>query len=455
MSDTDALTNIKKELIELYNYNSEQINSNVGSQVNSFRDKALSDFDVAGIPDRKNEAYRYTNIEPFFKGDYFSEFSHDYFFKINLSEIFSCDVPELDTYVVLLLNGFYYQGNGLQLIPENITVCSFAEASIRYPEIFEKYYSRNAGSSTDGLVALNTLFAQDGIFVYIPKNTVLDKPLQIINICYSFKNLRIFRRNLIVAEENTKASIIVCDHTLYERSYLTNSLTEIFANDNSFIDYSKIQNENSLSTQISNTFVNQQKGSNFTTNTITLHGGLIRNNVFVNLDGEGSENNTYGLFLCDQQQHVASYTYVRHEKPNCRSNQLFKGILDNKATGAFNGKIYVNNDAQKTEAYQRNNNILLSSDARMYTKPHLEIYADDVKCSHGATIGQLDNEALFYIRSRGISYKEARFLLMYAFANEIISKINIGYLKERIIDMVDKRLRGELSRCNNCNIKCG
>jgi Fe-S cluster assembly protein SufD len=242
---------------------------------------------------------------------------------------------------------------------------------------------------------------------------------------------------------------------LYERSYLTNSLTEIFANDNSFIDYSKIQNENSLSTQISNTFVNQQKGSNFTTNTITLHGGLIRNNVFVNLDGEGSENNTYGLFLCDQQQHVASYTYVRHEKPNCRSNQLFKGILDNKATGAFNGKIYVNNDAQKTEAYQRNNNILLSSDARMYTKPHLEIYADDVKCSHGATIGQLDNEALFYIRSRGISYKEARFLLMYAFANEIISKINIGYLKERIIDMVDKRLRGELSRCNNCNIKCG
>lgn len=455
MSNVDILTNIKKELIELYNYNSEQISSNVGIQVNSFRDKALSDFDMAGIPDRKNEAYRYTDIEPFFKGDYVSEFSHDTFFKINLREIFRCDVPELDTYVVLLLNGFYYQGNGLQILPENITVCSFAEASIRYPEIFEKYYSRNAGTSTDGLVSLNTLFAQDGIFVYIPKNTVLEKPLQIINICYSLRNLRIFRRNLIVAEENTKASIIVCDHTLSNRSYLTNSLTEIYVNDNSFIDYSKIQNENNLSTQISNTFVNQQRSSNLTTNTITLHGGLVRNNFFVNLDGEGSENNTYGLFLCDQQQHVANYTYIRHEKPYCKSNQLFKGILDDKATGAFNGKIYVNNAAQKTEAYQRNNNILLSSDARIYTKPHLEIYADDVKCSHGATVGQLDNEALFYIRSRGISYKEAKFLLMYAFANEIISKINVGYLKERIIDLVDKRLRGELSRCNECKVKCG
>ena len=455
MSDVNILTDIKKELIELYKYNSGQINSNVGLQVNSFREKALSDFNIAAIPDRKNEAYRYTNIEPFFKGDYVSEFSHETFFKINLKEIFRCDVPELDTYVVLLLNGFYYQGNGLQILPENITVCSFAEASIRYPEIFEKYYAHNASTSVDGLVALNTLFAQDGIFVYIPKNTVLEKPLQIINICYSFKNLRIFRRNLIVAEENTKASIIVCDHTLCNRSYLTNSLTEIYANDNSFIDYSKIQNENSLSTQISNTFVNQQRGSNLTTNTITLHGGLIRNNIFVNLNGEGSENNTYGLFLCDQQQHVANYTHIRHEKPYCRSNQLFKGILDDKATGAFNGKIYVRDDAQKTEAYQRNNNILLSTSARMNTKPHLEIYADDVKCSHGATVGQLDNEALFYIRSRGISEKEAKFLLMYAFANEIISKINVEYLKERIINLVDKRLRGELSRCNDCNIRCG
>ena len=455
MSDVNTRTDIKKELIELYNHNSSHIKSNVGLQVNSFREKAMSDFNLAGIPDKKNEAYRYTNIDPFFKGDYTSEFSHETFFKINLKEIFKCDVPELDTYVVLLFNGFYYQDNGSQMLPENVTICSFAEASIRFPELFEKYYSKHASTSVDGLVALNTLFAQDGIFVHIPENTVLEKPLQIINICYSFKNLRIFSRNLIIAEKNSAARVIVCDHTLCNRSYLTNSLTEIYANDNAFIDYSKIQNENGLSTQISNTFINQQKSSNVTTNTISLHGGLIRNNVFVNLSGEGSENNTYGLFLCDQQQHVANYTHIRHEKPHCRSNQLFKGILDDKATGAFNGKIYVSIDAQKTEAYQRNNNILLSDHAKMYTKPHLEIYADDVKCSHGATVGQLDNDALFYIRSRGIGDKEAKYLLMYAFTNEIISKIKVEYLKERIINLVDKRLRGELSRCNDCNIRCG
>ncbi len=454
MSEVDILEDVKVELIDVYKNNSTLINANVGPQVNNVRKKALSDFNRIGIPDKKNEAYKYTNIEPFFKGDYISEFSIDKFFKLNLKDIFRCDIPELDTYVVLLLNGFHYPNN-IEVLPDNIIVCGFAEASIRYPEIFKKYYSQSADSSVDGLVALNTLFAQDGIFIYIPENTVLKKPVQIINLCYSFKNLRIFRRNLIIADENSQANIIVCDHTLCSRGYLTNSLTELYANKNSFVDYSKIQNENSISTQISNTFIQQEANSNVTTNTISLHGGLIRNNVFVKLNAGGCESNTYGLFLCDGHQHVASFIYVKHDKPHCRSNQLFKGILSDSATGAFNGKIYVSKDAQKTEAFQRNNNILLSDEAKMNSKPHLEIYADDVKCSHGATIGQLDNEALFYLRSRGISEKEAKQLLMYAFANEIITKIKVDYLKKRITDLVEKRLRGELSRCNECNIRCG
>jgi Fe-S cluster assembly protein SufD len=455
MSEADVLNNIKRELIDVYNDNSALINGNAGAQVNNLRKKALSDFNRIGVPDRKNEAYRYTNIESFFMGDYTSEFSIDKFFKINLREIFKCDVPELDTYVILLLNGFYYPNSGFNAIPDDVVICGFAEASFKYPEIFKKYYSKRADSSIDGIVALNTLFAQDGVFIYIPKATALKKPIQIINLCYSFKNLRIFRRNLIVADKNSEARIIVCDHTICNRSYLTNSLTEIYANDNSFVDYSKIQNENNISTQLSNTFVHQETGSNVTTNTISLHGGMIRNNVFVKLNAERCESNAYGLFLCDGNQHIASFIFVNHDKPNCRSNQLFKGILDDKATGAFNGKIYVNKDAQKTEAFQRNNNITLSDEAKMYSKPHLEIYADDVKCSHGATVGQLDNEALFYLRSRGISEKEAKQLLMYAFADEIISKIQVGYLKERITGLVEKRLRGELSRCNECNIKCG
>ncbi len=455
MSEADILKNIKKGLIDVYNANSSRINDNAGTEVNKHRKKALADFNRIGIPDKKNEAYKYTDIEPFFAGDYISEFSIDKFFKLNLSDIFKCDVPELDTYVVILLNGFYYGNADPQSLPDDVIICGFAEASVKYPEIFKKYYSKRADSAVDGLVALNTLFAQDGIFIYVPKGAALKKPIQIINLCYSFKNLRIFRRNLIVTDENSEARIIVCDHTICNRSYLTNTLTEIYANDNSFVDYSKIQNENNISTQISNTFIQQESNSNVTTNTISLHGGLIRNNVFIKLNAEGCENNIYGLFLCDLQQHITSYTYVKHDKPNCKSNQLFKGILDDRATGVFNGKIYVSGDAQKTEAFQRNNNIILSDEAKMYSKPHLEIYADDVKCSHGATVGQLDNEALFYLKSRGIGEREAKHLLMYAFANEIISKIQVEYLKRRIIGLVERRLRGELSRCNECDIKCG
>jgi Fe-S cluster assembly protein SufD len=283
----------------------------------------------------------------------------------------------------------------------------------------------------------------------------MEKPLQIINLSHSFKNLRITRRNLIVVEENSVANIVVCDHTLCNRSYLTNSLTEIFVGKNAGIAFDRLQNENSLSTQINNLFIHQLKNSRFNGNSISLHGGLIRNNFYMLQNEPNCETNLNGLFLCDDKQHVANYVLVDHASPNGTSNQLFKGILDNDATGSFNGKILVRKDAQKIQAYQKNNNLLLSSAARMNIKPHLEIYADDVKCSHGATVGQLDNESMFYLRSRGIGEKEARHLLMYAFANEIVSRISVPILKDRIIELVDKRLRGELSKCNNCDIHCG
>jgi Fe-S cluster assembly protein SufD len=213
-----------------------------------------------------------------------------------------------------------------------------------------------------------------------------------------------------------------------------------------------MQNENSSSSQISNTFIHQEANSAFSSNTLSLHGGLIRNNLFAKLNGEGATNNTYGIFFGDDNQHVGTFTNIHHAKPHCLSDQLFKGILDENSTGAFNGKILVDKYAVKTLAYQRNNNILLSKTAKMNTKPQLEIYNDDVKCSHGATTGQLDTDALFYLRSRGIEYEEARHLLMYAFANEVISKISLEPLQERMNNMVEKRLRGELSHCENCTV---
>jgi Fe-S cluster assembly protein SufD len=255
--------------------------------------------------------------------------------------------------------------------------------------------------------------------------------------------------------ESAQAAFVICDHTVSNHSFLTNSLTEIYAGDNSSINYDWLQNENGQSTHINNLFIHQEQNSRFASSIVSLHGGLIRNNFNVVLAGENASTDLNGLFLCDDKQHVANHLLLDHASPHCTSNQLFKGILDDDATGSFNGKILVRKDAQKTQAYQKNNNILLSATARMNTKPHLEIYADDVKCSHGATVGQLDNEALFYIRSRGISEPEARHLLMYAFANDIVGKISLPLLKERIIDLVDKRLRGELSRCNECMVNCG
>jgi Fe-S cluster assembly protein SufD len=447
-------TDLKSDLISLFRENTVALESNSGGILNQHREKAFHDFDRLGIPTIRNENYRYTPLEKYFQGNYEVEMNPNPF-KIDIGSIFKCDVPELDTYVVLVLNGFYSTSNQIGQLPEGIVVCGLNEASVRFPELFRKHYSQYADTSSDGLVALNTLFAQDGVFIYLPKNAVIEKPLQIINLSHSFKNLRITRRNLIVAEENARASIVVCDHTLCNQSYLANSLTEIFAGRNADISYDRLQNENSLSTQINNLFIHQLENSRFTGNCISLHGGLIRNSFYALLNGPHSETNLNGLFLCDDKQHVANYLLVDHASPHCVSNQLFKGILNDESTGSFNGKILVRKDAQKTQAYQKNNNMLLSSSARMNTKPHLEIYADDVKCSHGATVGQIDNEAMFYLRSRGIGEKEAKHLLMYAFANEIVSRISVPILKDRIIELVDKRLRGELSRCNNCDIHCG
>jgi Fe-S cluster assembly protein SufD len=454
MTDNTKNGQIKELLVRLYQDNKTLIDANVGEGIKSARGKALGDFEKLGIPTRKVEAYRYTDLEKVLTGDYNSEFSTD-LFKIDLQEIFRCEIPELDTHVVLVLNGFYYHDNKITGLPEGVIISSLAQASVSYPEIFNAHYGKYVNTAEDSLAAINSFFAQDGVFIYIPEHVRIDKPIQIINLCFSFKNLRITRRNLFIAEKGSELQVIVCDHTLCNKKYLSNSLTEIVAGEGTKLEYSKLQNENNLSAQLSNTYIYQKEESQVTSNILSLHGGFIRNNIFVNLSGEKAENHTYGLFIGDSNQHISNYTDVTHAKPNCLSNQLFKGILSENATGAFNGRIYVSRDAQKTLAYQKNNNILLSPSAKMNSKPQLEIYADDVKCSHGATVGQLDEDALFYLRSRGIGKKEARFLLMYAFANDVISNIGTKHLRERIIDLVDKRLRGELSKCNSCEIHCG
>jgi len=446
------LETLQQELVNLYKNNESTLTKGDPSLITGFRNQALADFARLGIPTRKNEAYKYTDLEKYLTATEYEYELAPLNFEVNLDDIFHCDIPELATQIALVLNGFYYKHNRDIDLPEGVILCGLAEAGRKYPEIVKKHYGKYTNTSKDSLAALNTMFAQDGIFLYIPKSVVIEKPIQIINVGYSFKNLRITRRNLIVVEDNAQASLLFCDHTLCAKSFITNTLTEVYVGNNANLDVVRLQNENSNSSLISNTFINQKENSQHTENVVSLHGGLIRNNIYVKLDGQNASNETYGLFLSDGKQHMSTYTHVHHAKPHCHSNQLIKGILDENSTGAFNGLIYVDKHAMKTEAYQRNNNILLSDSAKMNTKPQLEIYNDDVKCSHGATIGQLDRDALFYIRSRGIGYEEARHLLMYAFANEVISNIKLDALQERIIEMIDKRLKGELARCENCNL---
>lgn len=423
--------------------------------LNKPREEAFEKFLQKGIPNFRVEKYKYTDLSRLL-GKPFIPLLRPQQIDFNIDDIFKCDVPDLDTHVVILLNGFYYHKlNFEQGLPENIVVESLKEAAASHPELVEKYYRKYADEDEESLVALNTAFAQDGLFLYVPKNTRIDKPIQIINLAMSENDLMIQHRNLFVFEENTEGKILICDHSLSPNGFLTNQVAEVHAAENAHVDITKIQNAHNETIQLTHTYIHQLNNSNVSHNAVTLHGGLVRNNVSVNLNGEGANNDSLGLYITDTGQHVDNYVFMHHSVPHATSNQLFKGILDDFSRGVFNGKIYVNKDAQKTLAYQANNNLLLTDDAKMNAKPQLEIYADDVKCSHGATVGQLDQDALFYLKSRGIHSKEARLMLMYAFVYDVIKEIKMVPLRNRIEELVNKRLRGELSRCNNCEINCG
>jgi Fe-S cluster assembly protein SufD len=438
-----------KTYSDIFLQNRNLFDSNRPVSLREVCDQAYQDFQRLGIPTKKSERYKYTDLEPLFNNKYGFILEPDKL-NIDISQIFKCDVPQLDMQEALLINGHYYYKNEVNgYLPNNIWIGSISKALKEIPEIILKHLGKIC-SNEDGLIALNTMLFRDGIFVYVPKGTEMQNPLQIINVLLSDENLFVIQRNLIVIEDNAKANIVFCDHTLSPSKFLINSVTEIALGVGAHLDFTNLQNEHNDAARISSTFVNQQRDSNVNTTTLTLHGGLVRNNVKVKLDGEGAYNSTNGLFLTDKSQHVDSFVYIEHAKPHCQSSQLFKGVLDDSSTGSFNGKILVAQDAQKTLAYQKSSNLLLTSDAKMNTRPQLEIYADDVKCSHGATVGQMDQEALFYMRTRGIGKEEARYLLMFAFAHEIIQNIKVDNLRFRLDEMVNKRLRKELSRCHNC-----
>ncbi|MGQ8336091.1 Fe-S cluster assembly protein SufD [Sunxiuqinia sp. A32] len=443
-------TAISEKYLSLFHASRSLLDSGSSPVLNRMREIAINRFEKTGIPGFKNENYKYTNLQPVFNKDYRHIFEYEKV-DVDLHEVFRCDVPQLDTHLVLLVNGWYYARNQKLDLPEGVVAGSLAQVANEHPELVQNYLNRQAALSDDPMVALNTAFAKDGFFLYVPDNVHIEKPIQVINLMRSQDEVFATQRNLIATGKNSQAKVVFCDHTLSTCGFLGNSVTEVFVGRDSVVDVYTIQNQNNKANSVNSSFYKLEANSNLLTSTATLHGGLIRNNLKVSLDGEHADANVYGMSFTDKKQHVDNYTNIEHAKENCTSNQVYKNVLDEDSVGAFTGRIHVVRDAQKTNAFQRNNNVLLTDSAKMNTKPQLIIDADDVKCSHGATVGQIDEEALFYLRARGINEADARLMLMNAFAHEVIQEIRIEPLRDRIDELVDKRLRGELARCHSCD----
>lgn len=410
----------------------------VDSPVHDLRSEAMRHFESKGFPTKKDEAWKYTSLNSILKEDY-SVFPKQEN-ALEYREVKKYFIHDIDSYNIVFIDG-KYSSHLSQTTHDKIDVClmSSALSKPKYRPIIEKYF--NKACPKDSLTSLNTAFSNEGAYIHIPKNTVAEKPIQIIHLSTGKESaLMLQPRNLIVVDENSQVQIIERHQSLTDNPVLTNSVTEIFANKRSMVDYYKLQNDNQNASLIDNTFVKQKEQSFASVHTFSFGGKLTRNNLNYYQEGERIDSTLKGITIIGDKQHVDHNTLVHHIEPNCESHQDYKGIFGDRSTGVFNGKVLVNKEAQKTDAFQANNNILLSDKASINTKPQLEIFADDVKCSHGCTIGQLDESAMFYMRSRGIPEKEAKALLMFAFTNNVLTSVKIPELKQRVTKILANKL---------------
>ena len=420
--------------------------------MNAPRAAALADFDRLGFPSSRAEDYRYTDVSRSFAPDYGMNLKRVRI-PVNPQDVFHCDVPNLSTSLYFVVNdSFYHQALPKAHLPEGVYAGSLKDFSDERPEVAARYYGKLATSSKNGIVALNTMFAQDGFVVYVPQGVAVERPIQLVNIFRSDVDLMANRRVLVIMEPRSEAKLLVCDHSIDTVRFLANQVIEVFVGEGASFDYYDLEESSDTTTRFSSLFVKQEAESNVVINGITLTNGLTRNDYQVELLGERAETTLCGMSILDKEQHVDTYTHITHAVPRCKSNELFKNVLNDQAVGAFSGRILVREGADKTEAYQSNRNLCATREARMYSKPQLEIYADDVKCSHGMTTGQLDEEAIFYMRSRGISLDEARMLLSVAFTSDVIDHVRVEALRDRLHRLVEKRFRGELAKCAGCRI---
>ena len=461
----------EQQYIELYEQARQVIFDHAPESMNAVRDEAFEDFCRQGFPSKKVERYKYTDIQKLFAPDYGVNLSRLQI-PVDPYEAFRCDVPNLSTSLYFVVNDMFYKGgeelsskelrnkelrsNFHPSLPEGVIVGSLRD----YPELISKYYARLAKTSEDAVTALNTMLAQDGMLVYVPKNVKVDRAIQVINILKAtpsnaqrqVPDLMVNRRVLIILEEGAEIKMLFCDHAADDRHFLTTQVIEAYVGNNASLDLYCLEETHHKNVRVSNVYIDQGRDSRVNHNVITLHNGTTRNKLDLTFSGEGAECQCFGCVIADKQQHVDNNTLITHRVPHCTSNELYKYVLDDKAVGAFAGRVLVEHGAQKTVSQMTNQNLTATKEARMYTQPMLEIYADDVKCAHGSTVGQLNDAALFYMRQRGISLQEAKLLLQNAFINEVIDHMQLEPLRDRLHYLVEKRFRGELNKCDGCKL---
>jgi Fe-S cluster assembly protein SufD len=432
---------LKDKLVSSYMILENELNNPDWAAISGIRQDALHFFEENGFPTKRDEEWKYTNLKPVLKHDYKVLPKADE--GVTYADVSRYFLNDADTYRLVFINGIYSSWLS-KTTHQGYDICTFSSALKRYKEQIETHFGQYAPKH-EAMVSLNTAFAKDGAYVHVPANTVVNKPIEMVFFTTGAgAEVMTQPRNLIIVGENAQVQIIERHRSLTENAVLTNVVTEISAAKSAIVHYYKVQNDHNAASIIDNTVVNQHGQSNVTLGTFSFGGKLVRNNLTFLLKGEFSESHMDGITIIGDGQHVDNHTLVDHQMPNCYSRELYKGIYDGNAHGVFNGKVIVREDAQKTNAFQQNNNVLLSDKAAIDTKPQLEIFADDVKCSHGCTVGQLDDDALFYLRSRGIPLKAAKALLMYAFSNDALNYVHIPELKNRLTYIMSTKLGVDL-----------
>ncbi len=417
------------------------LNGEASTRLHALRKAAIAKFAELGFPTTKDEEWKYTDVSPIANGA-FAPFINHVRPAVADNELdrFSFGHPEWIR--IVCINGqFSNELSSISALPRGVLICSLADAIKHYPDLVDQHLTKYARYDENAFVALSTAFLLDGVFLYVPARTVVEKPIHLMMLSGSpEKEILSHPRNLIIAEESSQIALIETYGGLLDVPYWTNTVTEIVLAKNAVVEHDRLQLESDTAFHIGTLHVHQDRDSSFTSNAVTFGGRLVRNNITATLAGEGAEATLNGLYLGIGKQHIDNHTCIDHAVPHCPSYELYKGILAEQARGVFNGKIFVRKDAQKTDAKQTNKNLILSNEASIDTKPQLEIFANDVRCTHGATIGQLDEEALFYLRSRGIGKNKARDLLIYAFASDVLDRIRVEPLREHLHAILHKRL---------------